>query len=376
MRRPTACLPILLVIMALASAPALADYRPPLDNDLRYVLNDSLAAAVQNLRVPGAVMAIKDSRGSVAYFSQGLANLETGQAMDASLYLHIGSITKTFTATAILQLVDQGKLGLGDTLEQWLPGQVAGGGQITIRHLLQMRSGLDHYDDKTDFYTIFYSQPQYDFSFGELLAYGNRQLAPPGQSFDYNNLNYLILEQIIEKTTGQDYQRAVRERLLTPLGLAHTSVPSTSDMPSPYAHGYRSLPQGSPPEDWSTLFSISVFRGAGSMISTVGDLTTWLGALMSGSLLSPSLHQAQWQLKVAENRPEIAYGLGVASYNGALGHNGDYNSTYTAAMYRYLDYDIAILSNGQTQFADQNSSAQKVFESVRSSLDQYLKRWD
>lgn len=374
--RRAAALPLLLLTLALAAPPASAGYRPPLDADLHYVLNDSLGAAVHNRQVPGAVMAVKDARGNLAYFSAGLANLETGQAMDPGLHLHIGSITKTFTATAILQLVDRGQAGLEDTLEQWLPGQVAGGGEITIRHLLEMRSGLDHYDDKTDFFTIFYSQPQYDFSFGELLAYGNRQVTPPGQSFDYNNLNYLILEQIIEKATGRDYQRAIQEQLLTPLGLTHTSVPYDSALPSPHARGYRSLPQGSPPEDWSSLFSISVFRGAGSMISTVGDLTTWLGALMTGSQLSPSTHQAQWQLKAAESRPGISYGLGVASYDGALGHNGDYNSTYTATMYRYLDYDIAILANGQTQFSDQNSSAQKVFESVRASLDQYLKRWD
>jgi D-alanyl-D-alanine carboxypeptidase len=326
--------------------------------------------------VPGAVMAFKDRQGNVAYFAEGLADVATGQAMDAGMYLHIGSVTKTFTATTMLTLVDEHKVELYDTLDEWLPGQVAGGGQITIRNLLEMRSGLDHFDDKTDFFTIFYSQPQYDFTFGQLLAYGNRQINPPGQTFDYNNLNYLILEEIIEKATGQDYQQAIQDRLLTPLGLTHTSVPYSGAMPSPYAHGYINVGAGAPPEDWSTIFSVSAFGGAGSMISTVGDLVTWLGALMQGSVLSPAMHQAQWILKTVESRTNIAYGLGVASYDGALGHNGDYSHFYTAAMYRYLDYDIAVLANGQTSFSDQNSDAQKVFESVRGRLDQYLTAWD
>lgn len=373
MRRLAAILPLLLLICA--AAPARAGFRPPLDNDLQYMLNDSLAAAVHNLQVPGAVMAVKDARGNVAYFHQGLADIATGQEMDPAMYFRIASITKTFTATAILTLVDQQKVGLGDTVDEWLPGKVDGGGRVTVQNLLEMRSGLEHFESSPTLSLLIETEPDHQFTLDEYLSYTNKVLVTPGATYDYNNLNYLILQSIIEKASGQDYQSYITDRLLAPLGLGQTIVPYNNGLPSPYAHGYR-LNDGPQPEDCTFRYAVSAFGGAGNIVSTAGDVVKWLDALMDGSLLSVNSHRAQWDTKSDGSGGAMSYGLGVARDGNTYGHNGNYNNTYTSAMFRYLGYDIVILSNGQTQFSTGSSSATSIYSAVRSSLDQYLKRWD
>ncbi|MBI5522500.1 MAG: beta-lactamase family protein [Desulfarculus sp.] len=370
MRRLAAILPLLLLICAL---PAQAGYRPPLDDDLRYMYNDALGAAVHNLQVPGAVMAVKDARGSVAYFHQGLADTASGLEMDPAMYFRIASVTKTFTATAILTLVDQNKVGLTDTVEQWLPGQVDGGASVTVRNLLEMRSGLEHFESSATLAQIIDSEPDHQFTVDEMLSQANKVLVTPGSVYDYNNLNYLILQSIIEKASGQDYQSYFTGRLLTPLGLSQTIVPYNNSLPSPYAHGYR-LNDGPLPADCTFKYATSAFGGAGSMVATAGDLVKWLDALVDGQLLSVSSHRAQWETK--SDGGGMAYGLGVARDGNTYGHNGNYNNVYTSAMFRYLDYDIVILANGQTQFSTGSSSATSIYSAVRTSLDQYLTRWD
>ncbi|MBI4800752.1 MAG: beta-lactamase family protein [Desulfarculus sp.] len=374
MRRIAALL-LLLLTLALAAATASAGFRPPLDADLQYMLNDSLAGAVHNLQVPGAVMAVKDARGNVAYFHQGLADIATGQEMDPAMYFRIASITKTFTATAILTLVDQNKVGLTDTVEMWLPGKVDGGATVTVQNLLEMRSGLEHFESSATLSHLIDTEPDHQFTLDEYLSYTNKVLAAPGAVYDYNNLNYLILQSIIEKASGRDYQSYFQDRLITPLGLSQTMVPYNNGLPSPYAHGYR-LNDGPQPEDCTFRYATSAFGGAGSMVSTAGDLVKWLDALVDGSLLSVTSHRAQWDTKADGGGGGMSYGLGVARDGNTYGHNGNYNNTYTSAMFRYLGYDIVILANGQTQFSTGSSSATSIYSAVRTSLDQYLMRWD
>jgi D-alanyl-D-alanine carboxypeptidase len=375
MRRVTASLLLLLLALSLAASPAHAGFRPPLDNDLQYVLNNALDGAVYNLHVPGAVMAVKDPQGNLLYFHQGLADTATGQEMDPALYFRIASITKTFTATAVLTLVDQQLVQLDDTVEQWLPGKVDGGNRVSVRDLLEMRSGLEHFESSAVMSHLIDTEPNHQFTLDEYLTYTNKVLVAPGSTYDYNNLNYLILQSIIERASHQDYQSYVGERLLTPLGLSHTIVPYNNDLPSPYAHGYR-LNEGPLPEDCTFRYAVSAFGGAGSIVSTAGDVVKWLDALMDGSLLSVNMHRAQFDTKDDGSGAGLSYGLGLASTGGAYGHNGNYNNVYTSAMFRYLGYDIVILANGQTQYSTASSSATSIYYSVRDSLDQYLSRWD
>lgn len=375
MPRLAAIVPLLLLALSLAASPARAGYRPPLDNDLQYVLNDALDGAVYNLQVPGAVMAVKDPQGNLVYFHQGLADTATGQEMDPSMYFRIASITKTFTATAVLTLVDQQLVQLDDTVEQWLPGKVDGGDRVSVQNLLEMRSGLEHFESSAVMGHLINTEPDHQFTLDEYLSHTNKVLVTPGSTYDYNNLNYLILQSIIEKASHQDYQSYVSSRLLAPLGLTQTIVPYNNDLPSPYAHGYR-LNDNPLPEDCTFRYAVSAFGGAGSIVSTASDVVKWLDALMDGSLLSVNMHRAQWDTKDDGSGAGMSYGLGVARSGNSYGHNGNYNNVYTSAMFRYLGYDIVILANGQTQFSTASSTATSIYNSVRASLDQYLSRWD
>lgn len=375
MPRLAAIVPLLLLALSLAASPARAGFRPPLDNDLQYVLNDALDGAVYNLQVPGAVMAVKDPQGNLVYFHQGLADTATGQEMDPSMYFRIASITKTFTATAVLTLVDQQLVQLDDTVEQWLPGKVDGGDRVSVQNLLEMRSGLEHFESSAVMGQLINTEPDHQFTLDEYLSHTNKVLVTPGSTYDYNNLNYLILQSIIEKASHQDYQSYVSARLLAPLGLTQTIVPYNNDLPSPYAHGYR-LNDSPLPEDCTFRYAVSAFGGAGSIVSTASDVVKWLDALMDGSLLSVNMHRAQWDTKDDGSGAGMSYGLGVARSGNSYGHNGNYNNVYTSAMFRYLGYDIVILANGQTQFSTASSTATSIYNSVRASLDQYLSRWD
>lgn len=141
--------------LALPKAAQASGFNPLLET----MLQSGLEQTIDEYAIPGAVMAVKDPEGNVAYFTTGLANTSTNAPMSTDLHFHIGSLTKTYVATAVLILVDQGILSLDDTIEKYLPGKVSRGSEITIRNLLQMRSGLGHYFQSDEFATLHYAPP-------------------------------------------------------------------------------------------------------------------------------------------------------------------------------------------------------------------------
>ena len=154
--------------------------------------------------------------------------------------MHIGSITKTFVATVVLQLAAEGRLSLNDSVQKWLPGVITGHGyhpaQITIRQLLQQTSGIRDYTSDPRFQTARALaqtwRPQ------QLVNIALR-LGPPVHGWLYSNTNYILLGMIIQKVTGHSPITEIRRRILAPLGLHDTSFPLTSkQIPAPYAHGY------------------------------------------------------------------------------------------------------------------------------------------
>jgi len=283
-------------------------------------MNQALQDSVPRHQIPGVAAAVRKPDGTIWRGAAGLADIEAGTPVHADMYFHIGSITKCFTATLFLQLVDKGWATLDDTLDKWLPGMVSNGSQITIRNLLQMRSGLDHYENDTTFVNFFLSDPRYVWSFSELLATCNRTLFNPNTQYDYNNMNYIIVGEIIKTILGQTYAQAIQERILDPLGMTNTSVPTTASMPEPYAHGY--LYENGRVVDHSTTWDTSALGAAGSMISTVSDLLIWIEALMDGTLLTQAMYAEQFNFLPAGSGTGYGIGVGVMP-DGMVGHAGD-----------------------------------------------------
>jgi D-alanyl-D-alanine carboxypeptidase len=170
----------------------------------------------------------------------GLADKAAGQLMQAQDRVHIGSITKSFVGTVVLQLAAERWLSLNDSVQKWLPGVIVGHGytpaQITVRQLLQQTSGIRDYLDDPVFQTV---QGLGETWQPQQLVDIALQLGQPVHGWLYSNTNYILLGMIIQKVTGQSPITEISRRILVPLGLRDTSFPLTStQIPSPYAHGY------------------------------------------------------------------------------------------------------------------------------------------
>ena len=243
----------------------------------------------------GALAEIRDENG-VWRATSGVAELDTEEAVPVRGAFRVGSITKTFVATLVLQLVGERRLQLDDTVEKWLPGVVPGGQRISVRHLLNHTSGVFDYLHTLPF------PPSQEFLDNRWRTWTAAEMVqravanpptfePPGLSFKYSNTNYLLLGQIVEEVTGHSYGKEIERRIIGPLQLRGTSVPGTSPrIPGPHAHGYVPTEQVGKMRllDYTEM-NPSVFGASGEMISTTRDLNRFFAALLGGNLLRDRL---------------------------------------------------------------------------------------
>jgi D-alanyl-D-alanine carboxypeptidase len=238
----------------------------------------------------------------------------------------IGSITKTFVATVVLELVRDGKLQLGDTVAHWLPGLVPNGAHITVRQLLRHQSGLfDYFEDPRATAPYLAGDLGYVWAPRALIALATSHppLFPPGSAFSYSNTNYLVLGLIVERVTGHSLRQELRRRIFTPLHLGSTRFPTSQRFGPRLAHGYLWSP-GSRQD--VTAVSQSLGWAAGGAVSSAGDVARFFRALLAGRILPHHLlHEMRRTVPLG---PGVGYGLGiirVASPCGQLwGHDGSF----------------------------------------------------
>jgi D-alanyl-D-alanine carboxypeptidase len=330
-RTVAATLAIALAGLALAPAADASAARP-----------GPLQTQVNAIEATGDVGVVAESTdaGRHGFATAGVADTATGAPAEPSDSFRVGSATKTFVATVVLQLVAEGRLSLNDAVAHWLPGVVSGNGndgsKITIRELLQHTSGL--YDYTEDFPELdttanFLADRYTTYTPAQLVAIA-MQHAPyfaPGTSWEYSNTNYILLGMIINTVTGHSWQDEVDTRIIEPLGLRHTVVPGTSPtLPAPHLDGYSSF--GAGPAIDVTALNPSAAGAAGAIISTTADLTTFYTALMRGRLLPPAqLAEMETTVPAPELSiiaPGTRYGLGLmwiplSCGGGYYGHGGD-----------------------------------------------------
>lgn len=322
------------------------------DPSMERHIQEALDAAVDEYNVPGAVLALGDVSGNTQIWTSGFANLETREDMSGDLYFSIGSVTKSYTATLVLQLVDDGLFKLDDPIGNYLPGLVPRDNEISIRHLLEMRSGLGAYETNPEFLKLMEPDPLRACTPQQLVEFSVEKTRGPDREFHYTNVNYFLLGMLVEKVTGNSFANEMKRRILQPLGMAHTFLRTEMEMPTPFAHGYQ-YDEG---EIVDGTFSAhpSVFWTAGAIVSTPADQLIWARALIEGQLLSPQSHSEQFTMKPAS--PKLGfYGLGVLNMNGLIGHGGNYNNLYTSFVGRYHGYDCVILVNGQAGDAEEKT---------------------
>lgn len=317
----------------LVAAPANAAFTPKLKRKLALVVRKDMAVN----RLPGVGVGVwQPGRGSwVRAF--GLADRKTGERARVADHVRIASITKTFAATAVLQLVDQGRISLDDHLSQFVPG-VDNGDQITIRQMLNMTSGIYDFTDDAALAKRFYADPTLRFGPAQFFAILRRHQPAfaPGTDVEYCDSNYYLLGLVLEKVTGQPAGRVITDQIISPLGLTHTSLPTSPALPKPYAHGYFGGLDNTDPLVDKTAVNPNFGFTMGGMQSTLRDLHKWARVLATGTLLSPGLQTQRLQTVPFPNPGspvEISYGLGIFKLDNLLGHNGAAIGYSTAMFY-------------------------------------------
>ncbi|GLF99894.1 serine hydrolase domain-containing protein [Streptomyces yaizuensis] len=265
----------------------------------------------------------------------GVADRTTGEPRTANERFRIASITKTFVAAVLLDQEADGLLSLDDTVEKWLPGVVRGNGNdgraITVRQLLNHSSGLREYmsdpEYRRKFFTKEYLKSRYE-TWAPLRTVGvglaHRPDFAPGDRHAYSNTGYVLAGMIIEKVSGNSYAREVRERVLKPLGLRHTTLPGdrvTIPGPHPRMYSFLSEDPGATEVHDVTEQNASQAFGDGDIISTTGDVNRFLRGLLTGGLLPP--RQLAAMKAMLPNSGPVGgyegYGLGLYRYRTSCG---------------------------------------------------------
>lgn len=343
-----------------ATGTARHDKAGPTPDGLGPELTARLDRTIEEVReqagIPGVVVGLwMPGEGSYVR-ATGVADTATGRPMSADSSVRIGSETKTFTVTALLELVDDGRIKLDDPISDYVRG-VPNGHRITLRHLAEMRSGLFPYTSDPDFTHDLLSDPERTFPPRETLAYGfkHRNTFAPGTQFQYCNSNLALLGLVIEKVSGHRLADFIHERVLDPAHLHHTLFPTGSEFPAPHPHGYTDQTLSGETAD-TTHWNPSWAWAAGAMISNLYDLRRWAPIVATGKLLSPET-QRQRLKTLPTGFPGTSYGLGIFKTNGWTGHNGSIPGYETVTVYLPSKRaTLVIMINTDIQYQGQEPS--------------------
>nr|WP_317852517.1 serine hydrolase domain-containing protein [Streptomyces venezuelae] len=302
---------------------------PVLDDSVKAKLDTAVRDVMKKAAVPGVVVGLW-APGKGAYVQAfGVADKSTGAPMTTNIYQRIGSETKMFTVTALLQLAEQGKVGLDDPIGKYI-ADVPNGDRVTLRQLAGMRSGLLSYTQTEAFYKALTSDPQSSYTPQQLLDYAFGAPKPilfePGAEFNYSNTNLILLGLVVEKISGQPLGAYIHDHILNPAGMSRTSFPQGAEFPAPHAQGYTNQTATGKTEN-ATDWDPSWGWAAGAMISDLRDLRTWGKTVATGvfpdgkRMLSPEM-QKQRLTTPPTVIPGAGYGLGIFDVQGWIGHNG------------------------------------------------------
>ena len=287
--------------------------------------------------VPAAYIGIWDPARGAYTAAYGMADREAGRPASVEDTFRIGSISKTFTAAIILQLIDEGLVALDDTVADVDP-DLAGGfpvlADLTIEQLLSMQSGIPDYLNVVDGAVgPIVEDPTTVWDADELIAFGVAgDVQPPGTG-GYSTTNYIALQEIAETLTGESLADLIETRLTDPLGMSGTALPPNDDttLPEPSAHGYIGPSCISEIEEsggsvpvWTdtTTWNASYGQGGGGMYSTVADLGRWAASLSGTSTLSDDLAAQRLEPVFALDFLD-EYGLGIIKTGPTYGHSGE-----------------------------------------------------
>jgi D-alanyl-D-alanine carboxypeptidase len=319
---------VVLLFVAAMTIPVVSCGSTGMSTEVKNKLEQAVDAAMSKYKIPGAIIGVWSPKSGDVVILKGKADIKTGEDMKSADRVRICSITKTFTVTVVLELVDEGKLGLDDKISKFDIGvKVPSADQITIRQLCNMTAGIFNYSDDQTFLKTYTTDPNKVWKPEELvsLAVAHPPYFPPGKGWHYSNTNSIILSMIVQKLTGKDIASQIQSRLVDVLKLTNTYYPEGTSIDGAHVHGYLAG-EGEELTDGTSMFNPSGMGASGALISNLGDLKIWVISLVKGDLLTKDM-QAQRTTLVPGDYDyfgiKVKYGLGILSSEGFLGHPGD-----------------------------------------------------
>lgn len=292
-------------------------------------LTDTL---ISNNKVPGLIVGIwAPDRNLIWIKAKGKANKASGDLMKDYYHFRIGSVTKTFTYTVLLQLVGEEQLTLEDKLSKYFPS-FPNGDNVTIRMICNHTSGIYNYNKSSIFIDQMKTNPLKVWDPQEFLdiAKGQPYSFIPGTGYEYSNTNTVIAGMIVEKLTGNQIGYEIKKRIIERLNLNNTYYPADNLFWGQHSNGYGWWDFGDPKVDVTEAFDPSCAGASGAIISDIYDLKTWIEAAVKGTLLDPAL-QSQ-RLTPVSSTELVSYGLGLGSIN--MGSRG-FVWGHTGVIYGY-----------------------------------------
>jgi CubicO group peptidase (beta-lactamase class C family) len=309
---------------------------------------DSIAGSgVARQLVVGSVIAVVKGNDTVLFKAYGKADVEWNVPMPVDAMFEIGSIAKQFTAVAILQLRDAGKLSLDDEITKWLPDFETHGNKVTLRNLLYHTSGIHDFTETKEFPALVGNRvfprdsayvliKKYPFDF------------PTGTGQQYSNSGFWLLGLVVEKASGMSYEDYVEKKIFEPLGMRRSSYCNSYENVERRAHGYRTR-NGQIMRAPTTMHTWGF--AAGALCSTAADMITWLTALHGGKVLSPASYTELTTPGKLNEWATLRYGMGLGVYkdfNGLqLFEHGGINAGFWTQVNWYPESQtgIVVLTN-------------------------------
>jgi CubicO group peptidase (beta-lactamase class C family) len=323
-----------LLAIVLFGPPAVGQAPVPIDALDRYV-----KAEMARYRIPGLSLAVLRRDSLVVARGYGFANVELRvPATDSTMY-ETGSVTKQFTAAAILVLSGQGRLSLDDSITRFLPEGSTKWRSITIQHLLTHTSGIPDYADST-------LDSRRDYSEEELarLAAAAPLQFSPGDRWSYSSAGYVLLGIIIHRVTGQVYGDFLQVHVFKPAGMPTARVISEADIVPNRAAGYQLVNDTLENQEWASPSLLATADGG--LLLSVRDLAQWATALNHGRVLGRAGLEASWTPVRLNDGETFPYGFGwdVTQQRGyrRIGHSGSYQG-FQASMQRYPDFGLTVI---------------------------------
>ena len=294
--------------------------RPPLEQQL----NDKIKA----MECPGALVGVFPDEGEPQRFALGVADVKTREPMTLEMHMRVGSLMKPFLGVVVLQLAAEGKISLDDPISKYVDN-VPRGDFITLRMLGTNTSGLFNTIENKKFQKAIMDEPERQWTPAEILSFNEtyESYNQPGEAWRYSNTNAVLLGLLIEKVTGHSYVEELEARVIAPMKLTATGVPTEAALPQPTPSSYRN---GYPTKVigyGNVFYDVSNYSGAwtgaaGNLYSTLDDLGRAAKPLATGQLLDDA-GRTELQKWIATPYPGVEYGFMTYRRDGGIGHTGD-----------------------------------------------------